>query len=139
VRTIDLLPAAYGVGVITMFVNENSRRLGDLAAGTVVVHETKSAALNELTSYRQNALATVIASGLMPAGFPLGRLSNQDVNMIEDFLMRRARLANRRQLARHILRSLSERLGQPIEPSSMEDAENVLAAIYQAIKKRNAE
>ena len=42
VRTLDLLPTAYGVGVITMFINSNSCRLGDLAAGTVVVHDSRA-------------------------------------------------------------------------------------------------
>ncbi|MEK7327557.1 MAG: RDD family protein, partial [Chloroflexota bacterium] len=39
VRLVDFLPAYYGVGVVTMFINEQSRRLGDLAAGTLVVHD----------------------------------------------------------------------------------------------------
>ena len=38
-RLVDLLPAAYGVGIITMFIDKQSRRLGDLAAGTLVVHD----------------------------------------------------------------------------------------------------
>lgn len=36
-RIVDWLPSFYALGVITMFVNRESRRLGDLAAGTVVV------------------------------------------------------------------------------------------------------
>jgi len=39
VRLGDFLPAYYGVGVIAMFINSQARRLGDLAAGTVVVHD----------------------------------------------------------------------------------------------------
>jgi uncharacterized RDD family membrane protein YckC len=38
VRFADLLPAAYGFGLGTMLVDRDFRRLGDLAAGTVVVH-----------------------------------------------------------------------------------------------------
>src|SRR5260221_3675834 len=38
-RIVDLLPFAYGVGIITMFIDKQSRRLGDLAAGTLVIHE----------------------------------------------------------------------------------------------------
>lgn len=36
-RIADLLPFFYGVGFVTMFLNEKSQRLGDLIAGTVVV------------------------------------------------------------------------------------------------------
>ena len=137
VRTIDLLPIAYGVGVITMFVNENSRRLGDLAAGTVVVHEGKATALSELSSNRQSPLRTLITDSVVPAGFPLDRLTQRDYLMIEDFLLRRVELTNRKQLAAHILKSLYERVGQPMEASALQDADNMLAAMYKDLKKRN--
>lgn len=39
VRIVDFLPSFYGVGVITMFISPESRRLGDYAAGTIVVLE----------------------------------------------------------------------------------------------------
>jgi uncharacterized RDD family membrane protein YckC len=42
VRTLDLLPGFYLTGVIAMLVDPSSRRLGDLAAGTVVVRERKT-------------------------------------------------------------------------------------------------
>jgi uncharacterized RDD family membrane protein YckC len=37
-RVADFLPTAYGFGVASMLVDRDFRRLGDLAAGTVVVH-----------------------------------------------------------------------------------------------------
>src|SRR5262249_6561441 len=38
-RAVDSLPGFYGVGVVTMMLNKQSRRLGDFVAGTIVVHE----------------------------------------------------------------------------------------------------
>ena len=38
-RAVDILPGVYGVGVVCMMLNQQSRRLGDFVAGTVVVHE----------------------------------------------------------------------------------------------------
>jgi len=38
-RTIDFLPFLYGFGLITMLINKDFKRIGDLAAGTVVVYE----------------------------------------------------------------------------------------------------
>ena len=38
-RIIDYLPALYLAGVITMLCTKRHQRLGDLAAGTIVVHE----------------------------------------------------------------------------------------------------
>ncbi|MEQ1823229.1 MAG: RDD family protein [Fimbriimonadaceae bacterium] len=41
VRPADFLPGAYFFGLVAMFTNQRSQRLGDLAAGTVVVHERR--------------------------------------------------------------------------------------------------
>jgi uncharacterized RDD family membrane protein YckC len=37
-RAVDMLPALYGLGLISSLVDPSARRLGDIAAGTVVVH-----------------------------------------------------------------------------------------------------
>src|SRR5256884_4225588 len=40
VRIVDFLPYGYGVGLVVLFVNGKGKRLGDLAAGTVVVKDS---------------------------------------------------------------------------------------------------
>lgn len=40
-RSIDFLPFMYGAGLITMLLNADFKRLGDLVAGTVVVHRDR--------------------------------------------------------------------------------------------------
>jgi uncharacterized RDD family membrane protein YckC len=40
VRIVDFLPYAYGVGLVVLFVNGKGKRLGDLAAGTIVVKDS---------------------------------------------------------------------------------------------------
>jgi uncharacterized RDD family membrane protein YckC len=40
VRIVDFLPYAYGVGVVVLFANGKGKRLGDLAAGTIVVKDS---------------------------------------------------------------------------------------------------
>jgi uncharacterized RDD family membrane protein YckC len=42
-RAADFLPFFYGVGLITMLVSRDFKRLGDLAAGTVVVYHGEKA------------------------------------------------------------------------------------------------
>jgi uncharacterized RDD family membrane protein YckC len=41
VRIVDFLPTYYAVGAITMILTRRSQRLGDLAAGTIVIREAK--------------------------------------------------------------------------------------------------
>ncbi len=42
-RAVDFLPVLYGVGLVAMLCNRDFKRLGDLAAGTVVVYSTEKA------------------------------------------------------------------------------------------------
>src|SRR5438034_10407297 len=48
VRLVDFLPYAYGIGLVVLFVNGRGKRLGDLAAGTIVVKDSDSVALWQL-------------------------------------------------------------------------------------------
>jgi uncharacterized RDD family membrane protein YckC len=40
VRIVDFLPYAYGVGLVVLFANGRGKRLGDFAAGTIVVKDS---------------------------------------------------------------------------------------------------
>jgi uncharacterized RDD family membrane protein YckC len=62
VRIIDFLPYAYGVGMIVLFANGKGKRLGDLAAGTIVVKDSDSVSLWQLAGAR-----TSVAPGGAPA------------------------------------------------------------------------
>jgi uncharacterized RDD family membrane protein YckC len=44
-RAIDFLPFAYIVGAVTILATRNNQRLGDLAAGTLVVRERRAATI----------------------------------------------------------------------------------------------
>jgi uncharacterized RDD family membrane protein YckC len=43
-RVADFLPAGYGFAIVSMLVRADCKRLGDLAAATLVVHQSKPAA-----------------------------------------------------------------------------------------------
>jgi uncharacterized RDD family membrane protein YckC len=117
VRLVDFLPAYYGVGVVAMFISSQSRRLGDLAAGTVVVHDRAAVTLESLAAApaaRLNpGLTPSAGSGQWPPGtsWPVERLTSRDLEMAEDFLRRRDTLANRAELARRIAQALLTRMG----------------------------
>ena len=44
-RTVDMLPLGYAVGLLSSLFDRHGRRLGDLVAGTVVVHAAAAPAL----------------------------------------------------------------------------------------------
>ena len=48
IRIVDFLPYGYGVGVVVLFANGRGKRLGDLAAGTIVVKDSDHVGLWQL-------------------------------------------------------------------------------------------
>ena len=57
-RPVDTLPAFYGVGGLAALISSKAQRLGDLAAGTVVVHtpHQKEPNLEQLLAGKYNSL-----------------------------------------------------------------------------------
>ncbi|TMC83107.1 MAG: RDD family protein [Chloroflexi bacterium] len=55
VRIVDFLPYGYGVGLVVLFVNGKGKRLGDLAAGTIVVKDSEYIGLWQLAGGQPSA------------------------------------------------------------------------------------
>ena len=104
-RIVDQLPGIYAVGIVSIFLTARHQRLGDLAAGTVVVHE--------------RSLQHRDQPSLIPAGAPLGahRLQAGEVEAMETFLKRRDDLPEwrRHATARELARHLRARLEIPVD------------------------
>lgn len=138
-RLVDFLPVAYGIGIIAMFLDKRSRRLGDLAAGTLVVHDRAPISIQSLSARRPVNFPMQGPKPVSLEGFPLERLSNDDLNLIEDFLSRREQLTHRETLAGQILNTLHTRLGLPLTALNRIEAEDTLLAILQAVQKRQTD
>jgi uncharacterized RDD family membrane protein YckC len=139
VRLVDFLPAYYGVGVVTMFINEQSRRLGDLAAGTLVVHDRAAITLDSLTVKPSSIGIPGSATSAVAATLPVERLTGNEIEMAEDFLRRRHELANRSILARRILQALLEKMDVPASQVSGWQEESLIAEIVRASRSRKTE
>ncbi|MGH2458979.1 MAG: RDD family protein [Chloroflexota bacterium] len=88
VRLVDFLPAYYIVGVIVMFIDRYDRRLGDLAAGTLVVKERRDLKID--------AVAGSPVGIATPDGTPVlnvDRLSARDRGVLREYFARQASLA----------------------------------------------
>jgi uncharacterized RDD family membrane protein YckC len=134
VRIIDLLPSAYGIGVVTMFISSNSRRVGDLAAGTLVVHDRGVGEIGNISPLSHAMVNTWVSKEDVPEGFPVEKLSQDELQIIEEFLSRRRELSNRLLLAQHILTSIVTRLEIPRDSIPFNRAEEILAALYKVTR-----
>jgi uncharacterized RDD family membrane protein YckC len=132
VRVIDFLPLYYGVGVVTMFLNDRARRLGDLAAGTLVVYEQGQVTLDSLRTSAASVAEPLHAEGAATAtmsALPLHRLTNQDVALATDYLRRRWELANGRAMAIAIATSILERMDVQDRTPTEDEALALLRAV----------
>jgi len=48
-RAADFFPICYGVGLVTMVCSKDFKRLGDIAAGTLVVYDTPGRVVDKIT------------------------------------------------------------------------------------------
>jgi uncharacterized RDD family membrane protein YckC len=130
VRIVDFLPIYYGIGVVTMFVDSQARRLGDLAAGTIVVRDRGPVTLASLDAEKtlSSPAPRPAASGL---GLPVEKLTNADLLMAEDYLRRRSELTNREEMAQRVLQALLERMEIADRPAPHLSSEQLIAQIVQ--------
>ncbi|MDX9991089.1 MAG: RDD family protein [Anaerolineales bacterium] len=133
VRMVDFLPSFYGLGVVVMFVDERSRRLGDLAAGTLVVHDSGTLSLENLAAVQ----AAQAAQTDLP-DFPVSQLTNADLQFLEEYISRRRSLGNRLQLGQQVLRKLYLRVGMTDQPLP-EDPDILLNAILAGARSKTGQ
>ena len=100
VRLVDFLPGFYAVGVLFMFPSRLSKRLGDIAAGTIVIKE-------EQLNYSAAADRKRVLH-MEPLEHINGELTPAERRLISGFLQRRAELLPQ---AREVL---AERLAFPL-------------------------
>jgi uncharacterized RDD family membrane protein YckC len=137
IRLIDFLPAYYGVGVVAIFVDGQSRRLGDMAAGTLVVRDRAAITLESLAGGSRSPVEPASGAEAAAARWPVNRLSSRERELAEEFLRRRDTLPNRAVLAKKILAALYRQMEMPVEPDDDEHAEDVIVAIVQATRSNH--
>lgn len=127
-RIVDLLPVAGLVGFISILVTRRDQRVGDLAAGTVVVHEAGG-----------REPRTLAVADLDPpawaAHLDTSPLDERDYAVARSYLQRREELdaAPRAQLAARIAGPL--RAAVPGVPDDAAD-EDVIVAVVTAVRTR---
>ena len=110
-----------------MFLNDQARRLGDLAAGTLVVHDRAPVTLESLE--KAAFVPSFVERASVKNAWPVERLSPADLQVVSDFLGRRETLANREALAARIFRDVSARMELAPEAGD-KDPERALVEIY---------
>jgi len=126
VRIVDALPSLYATGLITMIISRENKRLGDYAAGTVVIHEKP---LQAVSSIWQAPAAQPHASSVPLASS--AQITTEELQLVETFLERRGSLEAdvRWNMARQIADRLGQRIGVPSE--ARPDSEKFLETLAE--------
>ncbi|HEV2214619.1 MAG TPA: RDD family protein, partial [Terracidiphilus sp.] len=143
VRYIDALPFCYAVGVIAMFVTKQHQRLGDLAAGTLVVRDRKEDAPLWSESGTRTFTAPAMPQNMLipephhavtlPAS-GVAKLSASDLEVLEGFFARRLDLPEdtRRLLGTRIAEAICAKSG--LEPPAGASTETFLEAVARDLR-----
>lgn len=125
-RMIDEIPGLYP-GILPMIIDKNERRLGDLAAGTLVIRE-------RLQSLSTSGLRVVGDLGAEPL-FDTGMISPDEYGLLVNFLKRRDSLSpnQRHKLATSLSTHFQEKLDMPNETES---PERFIEKLYIAYNQR---
>jgi uncharacterized RDD family membrane protein YckC len=124
IRIVDVFLLPF-LAVISMVVTARAQRLGDLAAGTMVVREGRLSAPEVVAFPARSDLPTVDATGL----------SEREYDVIRSFLSRRPSLESspRQRLAAQLASSIRGRVGSV--PPGLPD-EEMLEAVAQSYRRR---
>jgi uncharacterized RDD family membrane protein YckC len=130
-RIVDFLPTYYAIGVISIAVTSHSQRIGDLAAGTMVVREHKTVIPMSLSIPPPPVPVSSSGSMLDTTG-----MTEAHYSLVRSFLQRRDTLAGpaRSSLAAQVAAAIRPVVhsGLPLPPGQDEAFIEAVAAAYQS-------
>lgn len=129
-RVVDILFMVYPIGLAVMFIDSKNRRLGDLAAGTLVILENrnKTALVREPMENHRGAEPEIREAA--------GRISRENYRLIRKFLSRKAGLDldHREEIAREIFRRTFG--GSAFRYNKLSEIERALEDVENAYRER---
>lgn len=129
VRVIDT--GLVMIGVLSMMIDNNERRFGDLAAGTVVVRERSS----ELLTTAKDDIDLENLKLTDADMLDIGRITPQEYEILVSFLKRRQTMAKKQRpvVAAKLMEHFKEKLA---DTPNNKNAEDYLEGLYQAYRTR---
>jgi len=149
-----LIDSVMFLGILVILLDKNERRLGDMAAGTLVIRERKT----EISTSHIKMVTAATADGALD----VGRVSPAEYDILVDFLRRRESLAKSyrpgvaQKLAVHFREKLNDSAGEgaPLEGAAgvavlsavdagaapqIDNAEEYLERLYLTYQQRAAD
>ncbi|WP_017473771.1 RDD family protein [Amphibacillus jilinensis] len=136
-RVIDDLPGGYFIGIVMIFFHSKHKRLGDLVAGTIVVHDKgrnkKKKRSQGVSSDKRNSQQDDIAFD----SILINQLTERDYQLVKTYCQRYP------DLPKHEKASLTRQVGEIILPkvnldqhlNNLAEVDNILHQLYSRLKE----
>ncbi|MBX9695662.1 MAG: RDD family protein, partial [Cyanobacteria bacterium] len=120
------------IGLLVMLINKNEKRIGDLAAGTLVIRERKP----DMKNFGIKILTDATADTLVD----IGRVTPQEYDLLARFLRRREGLSpsQRPLVAVKVAEYFQEKLNEP-DQQAKSNSEQYLEKLYLSYQARAEE
>lgn len=131
VRLIDSLPGVYVVGMVAILATARNQRVGDLAAGTLVVRRASRPSARGSSAAFDPAWSIPVGGSPDAGGWDVSAVTAEEVAAIRSFLGRRAQLdpMHRAQLAQTLsFQILPKVAGVPLEGGPEHFLERIVSA-----------
>lgn len=135
-RIIDSLPMNYLVGMLMIFFHSKHKRLGDLVAGTIVVHERRKKKMKFTPIEKEIQKRGLSRENLVLNDYDLRRFNEKDWKLLKTYSNRFLQLSvdDRILLTRQVAEIVSPKLGMSFEDKGYEELENLLLVLYLLLK-----
>ncbi|MGN7409406.1 RDD family protein [Sporosarcina sp. SAFN-010] len=137
-RVIDSLPAGYFLGIVLIFFHSKHKRIGDLVAGTIVVHERQTKKQNKQTPIEKEiAMKQLAKEDLVIEDWALRSIGQKDWKLIETYSNRLTQLSEneRSELTEKVANLLLPKFGLEVSGKSNLELENTLLILYLILKE----
>jgi uncharacterized RDD family membrane protein YckC len=137
IRIIDSLPTAYFLGIVMIFFHSKHKRLGDIVAGTLVVHERKAKRKQKLTAIEKEMNNRGLSKDdLIIDEWTLKSLGPKEWKLVSTYVSRFFQLskAERNHRTEQIADILLPKIGLSVEGNET-DLENTLLVLYLYLRE----
>ncbi|MBD8005121.1 RDD family protein [Bacillus norwichensis] len=136
-RIVDSLPSGYLTGLLMIFFHPKHKRVGDLVAGTIVVHERKAKRLGKLTPVEKEIQRRGLSKHeIVIDQFSLRALTAKDWNLIRTYSSRLLQLPleERHDLTKQVAEILFPKIGWSTNGKNTRELEDALFILYLNLK-----
>ncbi|MBM7585700.1 putative RDD family membrane protein YckC [Bacillus pakistanensis] len=135
-RIIDSLPTGYLLGIIMVFFHSKHKRIGDLVAGTIVVHERKKKSHKKTPIEKEIERRGLLKSDLVIDQWELKKLGVKEWNLVKTYSDRFLHLppSQKELRTRQMANILLPKIGLEVEKKSLTEIENTLFVLYLVLR-----